>query len=269
MGFIFQNATFTITAPLYLIIHLFTSPTAVPSTADLTTFSVDKEDLELVPLCTVLGLVIPTIAMVLPSPTILSASVHYGWIAFWQPFPVWQSILHWALKPVLSVIRPSPSRRPSSLNNASASPASVYRFIMFFAVASQVSLLAVALTPASSVPAAWADVFAAVDLRAAFLPTPFWAPLVRDTSANPVVPADALPPLCLQLLRWDVYGGGTAILVWALYLYRVGHPQRGWAGTLGRTLVWVVLGGPVAAAAALLWDRDEAARKAARGKKYE
>jgi hypothetical protein len=260
MGIIFQNISYTITVPVYLIIYILTSPLAQPASVSPHLVAVHELDLQLLPLCTVAALVIPSIAMVLPVPSVISGHTHYSLVAFWQAFPLWQSTLHWTLKRVLR----SPSLPPRSKRSSATAAATAYRLVLFFAVASQTALLAAALTPASAVPDSWSPAFSALTgLRSAFVPAPLWASPTVDPTVAPL-PADSLAPLALYFLQWDVYCGGAAIMFWALYLRRIGVAHRGghnggsWTGLLAKVLGWGVLGGPVAVAAVLLWERDEA-----------
>lgn len=254
MGIIFQNISYTITVPVYLVIHILTSPLAQPPSRESAHFfEVDDLDLKLLPLCTLAALVLPSIAMFVPSPSLVPGPTHYTLIAIWQAFPLWHSALHWTLKRVL----PAPSPRPRNHHSPSAAPA--YKLILFFAIASHTALLAIALIPASAVPGTWSPVFAAVDFRSAFVPAPLWEPPALDAAvaAAVPVPADALAPLARYFLQWDVYCGGVAVMLWAMYLRRVvGGSDGGSAGMLRKVLGWGLVGGPVAVAAVVLWDRD-------------
>lgn len=95
-GIAFQNLTWTFIVPLYLTLHVFTSPIAKLSGKDAKSkgdaarqsLFVYLWDLALIPLAVTLGLVVPTIVMSLPALLHQSAATHYNWIAFWQAFPL-------------------------------------------------------------------------------------------------------------------------------------------------------------------------------------
>lgn len=75
LGMIFQNITYTVSVPIYLIIHLFTSPMSSPGvTQDALT--VDTQDLFLLPFSITGSFAIPSIMMFLPSPAVISATAH-------------------------------------------------------------------------------------------------------------------------------------------------------------------------------------------------
>lgn len=267
MGIIIQNISYTITVPVYLIVHVLTSPVA-QSTPEPHLFSVDDLDLKLLPFCTLAAFVVPCIAMFLPSPSIIPGSAHYSMVAFWQAFPLWQSAFHWALKRMLS------SRQTPKIQH-SPIPTAAYKLVLFFTTLSQITFLATALIPASAVPDSWSSIFSSVaDLTSAFVPASLLSPLNVQSNSSPI-PPHALPPLALDFLQWDVYCGGMAVMLWALYLRRATVSRRerggtgsGWVGILGKVLVWGILGGPVAVAAVLLWERDEV-MKSELGKKSE
>lgn len=258
MGIIFQNISYTITVPIYLMIHLLTSPLAQPTPGSSHLFTVNDLDLKLLPLCTMAALVIPSIAMALPSPSYVPASTHYTWIAIWQAFPLWQTTLHWTLKRIL----PSPTAPTPRKHHHQNPTAAIYKLILLLSVASQSTLLLIALTPSTAVPEQWRPVFSAVTVSSAFVPAPFWTP--PTTTVTAAIPADALPPLAHFFLQWDVYCGGAAVLLWAVYVRRAAGGGGG--GGWGRVLGWGVLGGPVAAAAVLLWERDEVVGRRGEGK---
>ncbi|KAK3688187.1 hypothetical protein B0T22DRAFT_479455 [Podospora appendiculata] len=282
MGLIFQSVTYTVTVPVWLIMHLLTSPVAK---GDPAAGAVDAADMALLPACAALAFIFPAIMMNLPSPSVLPAASHYGWIAFWNAFPLWQSIHHWVLRrlvaPSASAARMAAAdvnQRPGVAAAAKPTPTarSVYKFILALCATSQLALLGLALTPYTAVPAGWAPgwtaLFKQVDLSSAFVPT-----LPRgDVGAvgfasfgGRRVPGDFLPPLAKIFLQWDVYSANAAMLIWAVYVYGVsrsvwkaaGHITAQTSGLLVavKSVGWFLVGGPVATATFLLWERDEAA----------
>lgn len=97
VGLLFQNLTWTFAVPLYLGLHLLTSPIAklgsqgsrkdVGEAARRSLF-VYLWDLALIPMAVTLGLVVPTVFMSMPFLFQQSAATHYNWVAFWQAFPL-------------------------------------------------------------------------------------------------------------------------------------------------------------------------------------
>lgn len=256
MGFVAQNITFTISAPIYLIIHLLTSPVATANVS-IDHISVDTSDSSNLPLSTTLSFVIPSILMYLPVPEQVSASMHYTWQAVWQVFPVTQSIYHYVLKAIL------PGPGPGS--NSSTRLVGVYRYILFLSIVPQLLLLTIAVTPSDLVPEVLKPIFEEVDLTSAFVPYWPWNSPTADELAGAaaglvgetVVPAAGKAELVKLFLQWDIYCGTLAIFGWAVFVYSVARRETGiFVGVLRKAVVWMVLGGPVAAAAMLLLERD-------------
>lgn len=258
-GFVFQNITFTVTVPIYLIIHLLTSPTSMPNpTAD--SLAIDTQDLSVLPLSVVGAFVVPSVLMALPSPARLAPAAHYNWLAIWQVFPVAQTLYHSICRRVVS---PSGSQQKAAPRGQTDN---LYRTVAALSFVPHTVLLALAATPAHAVPEAvlailpgiTRDTFAQVTLARAFVPTMPWASSVVPTGVGAgVVAVEGLTELVKLFLQWDVYVGGLAVLVWAVFVYSVATPQRGFLGSvLPRVLVWTAFGGPVGAATMLLWERD-------------
>lgn len=268
-GFIMQNITYTITVPIYLIVHLLTSPVSTASVT-INHISVDAGDSSNLPLSTMLSFIIPSIMMYLPVPEQLSAPMHYTWHAIWQIFPVAQSIYHRVLKAILS--------GPSQGSNSITQLVGIYRYILFLSIVPQVLLLTIAVTPADLMPEVLRPVFEDVNMTSAFVPYWPWncptvdelagaaAGLAETTVVSPVGKAE----LVKQFLQWDIYCGGLAIFSWAVFVYSVARRETGiFVGVLRKAVVWLVLGGPVGAAAMLLLERDFAVVGGFAGKKRQ
>ncbi|KAK7743270.1 hypothetical protein SLS53_004355 [Cytospora paraplurivora] len=256
MGFILQNISYAITVPIYLLTHLLTSPIASIK-VNTEIISVDTSDSAILPISTTLSFVIPSIMMSLRAPVFVSASTHYTWQAVWQIFPITQAVYHVILKSLL----PGPS---SSSKSIRAHLGGVYRYILFLSFVPQVLLLTVAVIPAGIVPEVLRPVFEQVDLVSAFVPYwPWNSPITKELAgaaagvdSTSVVTADGKAELVKLFLQWDVYCGGVAILVWAVFNYSAVKSEN--SVLLPKVVFWTLLGGPVGAAAMLLLERDDA-----------
>jgi hypothetical protein len=229
--------------PLYLVLHLMTSPVAQP-TSDADTITADPADIALIPVANILGFWVPFTTMALPSPSVVASMTHYYWDAIWQPFPATQNLLVRILRPVAA----------SSRGSYPEAAGAVYRYIIALCVASQLALLAVALTPATAVPPTWAAVFHETTLETAFVPYWPWAAPALNT-ALPIV-ADGRAEIARLFFQWDIYCGGAALLAWSLYLFGVSRLEVGTLTMVPKVVFWTALGGPTAAAAVVLWERD-------------
>ncbi|KAG4030298.1 hypothetical protein MFRU_012g00410 [Monilinia fructicola] len=289
VGVIFQNISYAVTVPLYLFIHLLTSPVAkpFPGTYANSVLLISSIDLKILPLSIILSYIVPSILMGLDAPSIVSGPTHQKLIAFWQPFPIWTIIIQWTLRSFFQFIgsrltskdtkQPPEPLGASYLSNAKH----VYRFLLITCALTHLPVLLIALIPASAIidilpklaPYASLNFF---DIYVPYFPFPL-SQRVADLASGSHV-----------FLQWDLTTGSTALLVWAILLYRNATTEKSIvdpkvslpsyqirellagegnkAGALRRKLlvkigVWTLVAGPIGAATALLWERDEIVRQ--------
>lgn len=257
-----QLVSYTIAGPIYFIISLFTSPVASGSDADA--LAVNEGEMAVLPVCVTMAFLVPAFMMGLPSPRFIPQAEHQNWMATWQVFPVLQANLMFFLKGLFGTSdagsEGNGNRVTSARKPAGASP--VYKFTLALCVVAQMGFLAIALTPPSALPASLAASYPwlsamlkEVNIGSA-IPRALWDPPSIDVSGLEKIRMAWLAPLAKHFLQWDVYSGNFALLTWAAYQY--------WAAGVGggkrfvKGLGWLVVGGPVATAAYLLWERDEA-----------
>ena len=259
-GVIIQNMTIAVTAPIYFLIHLLTSPASSdnPTTEDL---AIDPGDSALLPHRTVLSFIIPAVLMSLPSPSVLSAGAHYTWLAMWQVFPITDTVYHFITKFAL----PSHTQRDSDDRAARAFVARAHRFILYLCFVPRTIATAVALTPTSLAPEALKPLFEQVTFGSLFVP--YW-PWNSPTTGDPSSPSGK-PELAKLFLQWDVGSAGFAMLVWAVYVYLSTLPERRLLrDVVPKVLAYGVVGGPVAVATMLVMERDAAVlARSRRGKR--
>jgi hypothetical protein len=206
-----------------------------------------------------IAFVVPTVGMALPAHTFVSAETHYNWIAIWQFFPLLYSLFQWTFSRIFSTLGLfSPSAKHFA--RSPINTAVVYRAALFITISTHLALLAVAVTPSSAIPAGWptlSTIFDQVTINSAIIPPSLYCPPTVDPK---VIPADALAPLSHFFLIWDVYCGSLALLLWAVYLRRVAAGTAdgfSWTSLLVKVVGSTAVGGPITAAAVLLWERDE------------
>jgi hypothetical protein len=286
-GFILQNISFTITTPLWLLLHLLTSPVSkpFPGTHANSVLLISTWDLRILPFSIILGYIVPSILMALPSPDLVTPETHQRLIAFWQPFPIWTVLIHQSLKQTLTYAakklasKENKSRDKTPLGTSYLSNAKpVYRFVLALCNLTYIPVLLITLLPTSIVPISltYLSALSHENLASVFIPSP---PLLthRITSLSEGVH---------NFLIWDLYVGSAALLLWAVLLYRNATTEkaivdpntslpiyrelllekRGQDGMLRRKLVWKIgiwglVGGPIGALAVLLWERDEIVRQ--------
>lgn len=258
-----QLVSYTIAGPIYFIIYLFTSPVA--SGSDVDALAVNEGEMALLPACITMAFLVPAFMMGLPSPQVIPQAEHQNWMATWQVFPILQANLMFFLKSLFgSSGAGSEGNRTAKVTTGRrlAGASLVYKFVMTLAVVAQLGFLAIALTPPTALPASLAAsypwlsaILKEVNIGSA-IPRALWDPPFLDVSSLEKIRMAWLAPLAKHFLQWDVYSGNSALLTWAGYQY--------WAAGVGggkrfcKALGWFVLGGPVATAAYLLWERDEA-----------
>lgn len=256
MGLIFQNISYTVTVPIYLVIHLLTSRTARPSPSAEDIQPTTSLEASLIPLTAIIAYVVPTVLMSLPAPSVVTPATHYTWLIVWQLFPLWQTIVQQALTNFVSRNSITTSAyKPRSIITTTA----VYRFVLLLSIASHLALLEVSLIPADFIPKEWPAIrtmFEQATFFKTFIPAGFSSAPTLDRSLA-TVSSSAMASLVKYMLQWDAYGGSAAILLWAVYLRRVAGDGIGWVAIASKLFFWTLVGGLVAPAAILLWERDE------------
>lgn len=222
VGIIFQNISYTVTTPLWLLAHLLTSPVSKPSpgTHANSVLLIPASDLRVLPLSIILGYVVPTILMGLPSPERVEPETHQYLIALWQAFPVWTVIFHWILRTVFQfasekLFRPKKDSQPqvhlgsSYLSNAKH----VYRFALGLCITTHIPVLLITLLPASifSPSRPHLATLGASNFSSVYIPY-LPIPLNRQVTS--------LTEGVHTFLLWDLHIGSIAFLLWAVLLYR-------------------------------------------------
>ncbi|KAF2084758.1 hypothetical protein K490DRAFT_59392 [Saccharata proteae CBS 121410] len=260
LGMAMQNLSAAVTLPIYFLLHLLTRD----SNSTPTSLSIPGPDLAVLPLSITLGAILPTIAMSLPSPTILSHSTHQSLVLLWQFFPILTVIAHKLCLTIFTpFLSPNPNRAPPHSPQKPAQPPSptppetksplrtLYTFALLTATLTHATTLTLTLTP--------------LLLPSLFTPTALaslhprlFLPLV---SAKNTSLAGGLTEGILRFMQWDeAVSAGTAALWGAeLYLRDAGARRGAWGllGVLARLVFWSLVGGPAAAAVAMVWERDE------------
>jgi hypothetical protein len=264
-GFFVQNVSFAISTPLYLFIHLLTSPTSKPYTSAHASSDLflSTYDLAIIPISVSLGYVIPSLLMILPANAPIGSPMHQYIVAFWQAFPLWTVLIQWTLKLACTFIlgkdtaaktekSPQTTASKTYLNYAGR----VYTFVLTLCMVTHIPAVILSLLPPGIVPESI--------LTLAYL-------------ARPSFTSTFIPPLPLGqpiqymaegvhiFLLWDMYIGSASGLLWAIVLYQnvsVGKQiTASNVSLLAKLIIWTVLGGPVAAWTILMWERDEVVKQ--------
>ncbi|KAL4790505.1 hypothetical protein BDV19DRAFT_333247 [Aspergillus venezuelensis] len=248
-GLAAQVLTFAFATPLYCTLQLLTSVTAVKPTAE--NIRVSRAVLNAIPIVFFIGYMVPTAALLIPVSENVDADLKQIFIALWQPWPAYISIL-------LTTVHIVFSRFTSNDNNDEGGRATLssLRWVYAFAFAHTTINHIVSWTiPLASVTAPW--LFRREHLEALHpsvvfdIPKPWEAPALVDNIGAGVH----------TFLRWDYIIGSAGVLVWAISLHhtaqRVVYGRAGHGWLFVKVAALAVLAGPVGAAVELLWERDE------------
>jgi hypothetical protein len=259
-----QNVTFAVTVPLYLALHLLTSPASLALTprdaaasSPATNLLLSSLEVWVLPISVSLGCVL---LEVLAGRTFLAPETRQTFLALWQVFPLCTYLIQRMLTATLAALFPrsyngavyhSTAERDAGLLRALRS---TYAFAFCGAAVSHI--------------AAWTLSLESVLLPDLFHPDITSASLLHPRRVfAPPSPVDLTPPRDLaegfhRLLLFDEYIGSFAFVVWALVINRFAYTTslRAWAAHL-RLLVTVAVltlfSGPAGAAVWLVWQRDE------------
>lgn len=281
-GLMVQNISWTITLPVWLSLHLLTSPIAdigqegSRSTAWKALGVYNPWDTILVPLSVVQAFIVPAVLMSLP-PSLLnhSAAAHYGWNAVWQAFPLWNVLILAILRrtPLANDASSSGEERGRPRTKATADPAQeppsvscVYNFALVLVISTHVPTLAVSLLPdslrsflVSSTPFL-SDYLSSLITRGTFVDIfvpQSWPFSPHQLTVVPTAYASGdLAPLAAQFLQYDLLVASVPFFLWALYLRQASTRDANLYDALVKAGLWLVIGGPSGAVIVLLKQRD-------------
>lgn len=256
-GFLMQNIGFALITPLWMYLHLAYSPTATTSTPSAAVLASNNPlPLLTLPISVSLALFLPNVLMALPVPSRLSPDYaakqsYTGLIQFW-PF------LLAACQFLLPIIVSAGTSGVQALSERDKQIKSLkylrrcYAFALFAASMGHLTAFG-------------------IPLLAHIFPTLFNPAYLQQLElSNIFIPKSPLPPIQLMtsvsdsvmhFLHWDLLTGSTAVLVWAIAL-RVQAQERSfwayeWVEGLVKVAALTVASGPVGAAVAIMWERDE------------
>lgn len=246
-----QNIGFAAVVPAFLAVHLWTSPTVdSPSVENL---RIDPNQLVALPISLVLGLFVPSLAMSLPAPSVISISQKQSLAAFWQAFPLWIYIVQQVVTTLISTVAPAESKStPAEKNRA------------FFQSAQWAYMFGIGCS-------AWGHVGTwSISLLAMLFPQLFatgMAELLTPSNvflnASPFSGARAadIAEGSKWFLQWDLLIGSASMLLWAITLRVQAETTRSSLPAYISQFVFLLLVsaviGPSGAAVVAVWTRDE------------
>lgn len=254
-GIAIQLWTFAVFMPLYLTIHLATSPTVSSHIAK--SYAVDVPNLLSVPISLVIGFVLPSVLLSLPAPSVLTFDQKQAFIAFWQMFPIWFEILQQLFSFVMAKLLRGTLKSPTSPQKSSRRTMGALRSVYIFAlaIAGVTHVTAVMLCMTSMLfPALFAPEFRGeLNPSNVFLTQSFFASK----------PMSSIGAGALQLLQYDDMVGSIALQLWALALYLDTNLRTSkvssWTAikVVSAFVASTVLFGSCGCALCFIWARDE------------
>lgn len=249
-GFIIQNAAFAVVIPLYFVTHLSTSPTVSSRKRDdfLPTGSIDLSSL---PYSVALGFILPSVAMALPAPSVVSHERKQLFIAIWQVFPLYialfqqiiPSIRRYFVKPYIIENEIYKKRTVGTMRTA-------YTLMLTVATITRVSAWTV---PLSSI--LFPSIFAP-DTVNSLTPLAVFKPAAVTASVKmPSIAAGSL-----LFLQHDEMVGAAATVIWSLALYLNASGKKtmsSWVSLAVKGAGIATIAGPQGFAVAAVWARDE------------
>ncbi|KEF56952.1 uncharacterized protein A1O9_07142 [Exophiala aquamarina CBS 119918] len=256
-GLLIQVVGLAVIGPVYLTLYLFTSPLIISAKAlTPSDLAIPEGLLTGIPFGTIIGLILPTVLMSLPAPSMLSVSSKITAILVWQPFPLWVTVYTFIWK---AVFWPTITYQSEADALANQLPLlrHVYKFALAISVPAHLATMTLSLCAGVFCPGMF-TVFAQSELNplSVFIPpNPF-----SDTKAATVAEG------AKWFLQYDYSIFATAFLIWALasrYAKPVAGASHGDSNSIGIGTVLDLVGrvallGPFATALTLIWDRDEA-----------
>jgi hypothetical protein len=243
-GLAFQVVTITIIAPIYLVIHLLSTPVAT----SLQSILIDGADLDVLPWATFVSFVLPTALLGLPLLSAGSSASQYIAIAIWQPFPLYQSIV----QPLFRALTVQRSGAQALLMAEDYKLALRKPYIFALVLAMGTHLLVVATVLVSHIT----EPHSPISLAQLLLPEPLLQPATLVLAGGDPISSAAAKRIVLSFLQWDVYCTCAAFVTWAAFLLYRTNKGRGLFGIAMKTIVWSVSGGPITPAIIMLWERD-------------
>lgn len=250
-GLLIQVAGFNVAMPLYLVLHLSTSPTV--SSYDPSHYSVDLPNLLSIPFSIAIGFILPTILLALPAPSAISFDQKQAFMASWQAFPIWVGLLQLAIPHLVSRFYPSRNfQKPFSSKKEWLSILRVvYVFLLTLAATTHIATLTLCFT-STLLPGLFATEYNGVFS----ISNVFW-PTSISTSHKML----SIKEGAVQMIQYDEALASVAVVLWAFYLFATAFNKLKKADTafalIFNFITIPALVGPIGYAVVCIWGRDE------------
>lgn len=250
-----QNVVMAVVMPLYLFVHLSTSPTV--SVVDPTIFSIELIDLGSILVSLIIGYILPSILIALPAPSILSFDQKQIVMAVWQVFPIWAEILQRGVSFILRKFSPRNQTREFIVIADKTSTKQigalrlVYAFLVLIAGLTHIATMTFLATSVL-----FPRIFA-VNFAGKFDPSAVFRPVALTSSTK----ISSLGSGTLMLIQYDEMIGSLAMAIWAVFMLTKKMREKKKFDTpyifLFDFVSLIALLGPIGYAVVCIWARDE------------
>lgn len=252
-GLLIQTLSYAVITPLYLILHLSTSPTAIyPSAADI---SVDMSHLITIPISITIGYILPAVLLALPAPSVLTFDRKQILLAIWQVFPIWVGVLQRTIPSMVSMVSNSERKSSAPRAKASGNYLRAIRCIYLFALV-LTGFTHISATTLTATSKFFPNLFAP-EYVGVFNPSNVFFPRTISTTVR----MPSIGQGTLLLLQYDGLIGSASLVIWASTLFVRAYGRRRvfdqWLSLVTANVLLSALVGPVGCAVALIWARDE------------
>lgn len=232
--------------PLFIGLQLLTSNTSFQPTAK--NIAVPRAVVNAIPVVFILAYQVPSFAMLIPAPEVVTFDQKQILVALWQPWPAYVSILLTGVSLLCSgsTSDNSPFKLRKSLRAA-------YTFALTNAALNHVIAWTIPLATIAK------PEFFSQDYLHSLHPTQVFAPYNPFTNGELTV--KSIGDGVHIFLQWDFLAGTASVLLWAVTVNAFARckvqGKVGWFGLLFKVATAALLTGPVGAAVQLVWERDE------------
>ena len=244
-----------VNAPLYLFVHLSTSPTT--TSTDPMLFFIETIDLASIMISLTLGYILPSTLIALPAPSFLSFNQKQIAMAIWQVFPVWTELLYQGTSLLIrNILSKNKASKPVIVTNRRDIPRmgelrSLYVFLILIAGLTHIATMTLMAT------SKWFPRLFAIGYEGVFNPSKVFWPVTASAS----VKVSSLVSGTSLLIQYDEIMSSLAIILWAVFLFTKVMSQKKKFET---TYVFIydfitltALLGPLGYAVVCIWARDE------------
>ncbi|KAI4260973.1 MAG: hypothetical protein L6R42_003822 [Xanthoria sp. 1 TBL-2021] len=246
-GLAMQLGTFATVAPIYLAIHLSTSPTVW--SRKRSDFLVNSSKLHSIPFSVAIAFVLPATLLALPAPSVIDYETKQLFMAIWQVFPITGGILQLVVPTVRSWLIDKVVVEETNKHSIDHMR-TVYAIMLVVASVTRISTWTISLSAVYFPGIFVSGASSLLKPSSVFLPAAFTSSVKMPSIASSAN----------QLLQYDDIIGAVAMVLWSATLYIIAMERKGptgWASLVVKGVVIEALAGPLGFAAAAVWARDE------------